>query len=484
MKKHNLNHASLGAKFGYATGDILGGGAYVLISLLFLEYLVNVQGLNAGLAGVVIMLGKIWDAVTDPMMGIISDRTRSRAGRRRIYLLIGVLPVIFTFAMMWFDLGAAGQMAKLVYFSAAYMLFSTAFTIVMVPYNALLPDMVESYRERAGFSTVRMLVSNLSALVTAVLPGLMLGDRSPAAYLRIGVLFGCFYGLPLIVTYFTTWELPQADSEIPGMGEMLRQLKDSFRNRAYRQYLGIFVCGQMATDVTTTLAVFWLRDILGRSSMLSALSGLTMIVALALLPLNNWLAQHRGKQVPAIWEQPVRILGLAIAFAMGKSSPLWLLLGVAILSGVGASASTFVPWTLLPDLPDSDEMISGRRNAGIYAGVSTFVRKFTSGVAIFLVGVALNAFGYVESSAGQSAVQSAQALLGVRVLYTLVPIALTVITWVLAARFTMTMENHAKIREAVRIRRETGAPAQDPALIAACEQVAGRKFDTMWVGRV
>lgn len=480
------SRSSLGAKLGYATGDILGGGAFSLISLLFLNFLVSYEGIGAGLAGTIVMLGKIWDAVTDPMMGVLSDRTRSRFGRRRIWILAGVLPVIFTFAMLWYSFGIQSTMGKVVYYVFAYMLFSTAFTIVMTPYNALLPDMVEDYNTRAGFSTIRLLISNLSALISVTLPSVLLGGetvRTQADYLRMGLIFGCFFGLPLLITFFTTWELPHPVTESGGFRSLLRQFRNSFSNRAYRQYLGIFVFGQMATDVCTTLMAFWLVDILRRTGLVTLVSGITMVVGVAVLPLNNWMAKKYGKQIPAVIDQPVRLIALAVAFFMGAESPFALLLLVSVLNGIGGSASSFVPWTLLPDLPDSDEMITGGRNAGLYAGVSTFVRKFTSGFAIFVVGLILQGFGYVETTAGQAVAQTETALLGVRVLFCVLPFLLTALTIWLAARYTLTKENHAKMRAAVACRRETGRATRDPALISACETIAGRSFETMWVGR-
>lgn len=168
---------------------------------------------------------------------------------------------------------------------------------------------------------------------------------------------------------------------------------------------------------------------------------------------------------------------------MGEKSPFWLLIFISILNGIGGSASSFVPWTLLPDLPDSDEMITGGYNSGIYAGVSTFVRKFTSGFAIFIVGLLLDAFGYAESDAGKTVTQTAGALLGVRVLFCLVPIVLTIITILLAMRYTLTKQNFAKMQTAVKTKKETGKPTDDPELIRACETIAGRKFESMWVGQ-
>jgi oligogalacturonide transporter len=168
---------------------------------------------------------------------------------------------------------------------------------------------------------------------------------------------------------------------------------------------------------------------------------------------------------------------------MNSASPVWLLVFVSILNGIGAGAASFVPWTLLPDLPDSDEMITGQRNAGVYAGMSTFVRKSTSGVAIFLVGVILSLFGYAESAAGQAVTQTSSALLGVRLMFTALPLLLSAITIWLGFRYTLTKGNHAAVRAAIDHKRESGRPVADAGIRKACETVAGRDFASLWAGK-
>ncbi|MFI3165762.1 MAG: MFS transporter [Bacillota bacterium] len=471
---------SLGSKFGYATGDVLGGGAFSLISLLFLAFLVTVEGIPATLAGFVVMAGKIWDAVSDPMMGVISDRTKSKMGRRRPYFLLGIIPVLVTFAMLWYSFGISSVGGKVAYYIFAYIMFSTAFTIVMTPYNALLPDMVDSYSERTGFSTIRMLVSNISAAISVILPPILIS--AGVSYVVMGLIFGAFYAFPLIITFKTTWEndCPESDMKF---ADLFKQLAVSFKNKTYRQYLGIFIYGQMATDVTSTMLIFWLTDVLIRSGMMSVLTAITMVVAICFLPVNNIIAKKIGKHMPAIYWQPLKIATCIIAFFFGASTPTIALVLICIVGGVGGGASSFVPWSLLPDLPDTDEMINGSKNAGIYAGMSTFIRKSTSGVAIFIVGVVMDLFGYVESTGDIVVVQTAEVLLGVRVLYCLVPALLALLTFFFAFRYRLTKENYVLIKKAIDHKKETGTAVSDPELITACEYVSGMSIDKLWVGR-
>ena len=133
-----------------------------------------VEGLPVLATTLIILIGKVWDAVTDPIMGRISDRTRSRFGRRRIYFLAGIVPVFLSFVMLFYSFGIQSVTAKIVYHAFAYMFFGTAFTVVMVPYNAILSDMTDDYNERTSYTTVRMCFSGGTSLLAAVLPGLII----------------------------------------------------------------------------------------------------------------------------------------------------------------------------------------------------------------------------------------------------------------------------------------------------------------------
>ena len=150
---------TFGAKCAYGAADIYGGGAFVIISTFFTVFLTKALGMPPALAGTIPLIGKVWDAVTDPIMGNIADRTRSRFGPKRFYILIGSVISAITFILMWVAFPGSGMTGKYIFYVGMYMLFSTGFTIVMVPYNGLLPDMVEDYQERGSFSSVRMIFS-------------------------------------------------------------------------------------------------------------------------------------------------------------------------------------------------------------------------------------------------------------------------------------------------------------------------------------
>jgi oligogalacturonide transporter len=171
MKKHS----DILGKIAYACGDIYGGGSFLIVGLLLLVFLTKVERLPGAWAGAIIFVGKAWDAVTDPLMGMLSDRTRSKFGRRRFYFLIGAIPVFVSWVMLWYSFGITGETAKIIYYMIAFMFFSTAFTIVMVPYNAILADMTDDYNKRSAFTGVRLSFSAGAAILCGTVPGMIMG---------------------------------------------------------------------------------------------------------------------------------------------------------------------------------------------------------------------------------------------------------------------------------------------------------------------
>ena len=480
-KKHTLI-----SKIGYGLGDIPNGGAFALLTLLYLNFLVSIEGMNPALAGIVVMIARIWDAFTDPLMGMISDRMKSKFGRRRVFLLFGAPLLLITFILLWYSFGITNAFGKFIYYTMAYILFSTAIAITAVPYNALLPDMVDGYKERTGYITIRMFISNIAATIAVTMPAFILGPeayRVAGDFLRMGIIFGLFFAIPLVLCFLMTWENPPQQKIALKSTGLVREFFASFKNQAFRQYLGIFVFGQVATDIGTAVTAFWLTDIMLRGDFLMVISGIVMVSGIAMLPVNNWLSKKYGKHFPTFVLMPLRIIALSIAFFMGENTSVLLLIATCILMGVGAGAASYVSWVILPDMPDTNELIHGVRNSGIFGAIATFARNFTSGISIFFVGLLLTIVGYEESVAGEMITQTPTALLGVRIIFAGVPIVLSIITAWLGWRFVLTKKNHELMRQAIDHKHAHGTPIQNKVVISTCEKISGHPFSNLWAGQ-
>ena len=261
-----MKKSQFSAKLAYGAADIYGGGSFLIISILYLVFLTDIVGLNPALAGSIPMIGKIWDAITDPIMGNIVDRTQSKYGAKRFYLLIGSFAGAITFAMMWISISASTNTLYFFYL-LMYILFSTGFTIVMVPYNALLPDMVSDYTQRSAFTMYRMIFSALAAILAGLVPNMIVNNfgATPAqGFLIMGIIFGFIFFLSIFFTFAKTWEAALPVVKTP-LSESFRESFSVFRNRSFRLYLGVFLFGQGSSDFVTTLIIYFLAVVLRQS---------------------------------------------------------------------------------------------------------------------------------------------------------------------------------------------------------------------------
>lgn len=478
------------SRIGYGSADILGGGAYTLTNLQFMFFLTSVEGISPIYAGLIIILAKIWDAISDPIMGVITDRTHSIFGRRRIYFLIGIPLILITFSFLWASWGFDSELAKVIYYTAAYISFFTSFTLVMVPYNALLPDMITDYSERVSYSTIRMIFSTFSSLISATVPSLIIGSMNESniasGFLLMGIVFAIFYSVPLIFSFVWTNENnnPDENKKTESFSSSFKSLFEALKNKAYRQYLKIFIFCQLGSDMFLNTTLYWVIYVICKDeSNVVYITGPALLIALLVLPINNRLAYKFGKHSPSYIILPFRIIGLTIAFFFTKETPMVYIIIVSVICGIGSSASSFVPWTLLADLPDSGYMITGKKTAGVYSSGATFIRKITQGLAMFLTGVILELFGFEKSTEGAGLIiQSESAIIGIKILFIIIPIMLTIIGIFYGIRYNLTKDRHKSILLAIKA-KENNNLCIDDEIKQDCEIVSGLKWNDIWVGK-
>ena len=246
----------------YGIGEFFGGGCFVIINSFFAVFLTKALGMPTALAGTIPMVGKIWDAITDPIMGNITDRTSSRFGPKRFYILIGSIASAVTFVLMWLRVSTPSIAVMYVFYIVMYCLFSTGFTIFSVPYSGLLPDMMDDYTMRSKFSNMRMVWSTLGAMVCGIVPTFMIKDNlDPASYLRCALLFGLLFFITSITVFFGTWE-KQKEPVRSTMKESFPQAVSVFKNRSFRLFLGLYLFGQCGMDFISGMAVYYVDDVL------------------------------------------------------------------------------------------------------------------------------------------------------------------------------------------------------------------------------
>ncbi len=186
--------------------------------------------INPGLAGTAFLVSKIWDAVTDPFEGVLTDRTRTRFGRRRPYLLAGIPFIFLSFFLMWYPVSFASEAGRFAWVLAAYLFFSTVISLVMTPYSALAAELTLDYHERGSLMSWRILFSSVSSLVCAVAPLeiVRLFADVRTGWMAMAVVFGLFFALPFVAVFL----LHAGAARVPAAAQLVQPARDLRRPRS------------------------------------------------------------------------------------------------------------------------------------------------------------------------------------------------------------------------------------------------------------
>jgi oligogalacturonide transporter len=500
MTKDKSAKNSLKAKFCYAAGDIYGGGAFMIFSLFFMNFLVLVEGLPVMATTAIIFIGRLWDAITDPIVGRISDGTRSRYGRRRIFFLIGIVPVYLSFVMLFYSFGIENTAAKIAYYTFSYMFFGTAFAIVMVPYNAILSDMISDYNERTSFTTVRMLFSGGAALLSAVIPSIMIrtigdsviGPGQKPGYLAMALVFAGIFALSWIAVFLGTKE---RDNLPPPEKIGISGWLSVFRNKAYRNFLGIFLSFQVAVDLVLAMLIFYIDIVVQHYRNYEIIVGTLLVCSILLLPVMEAVAKKHSKAHPLYIGLPVWIAATAAFIWLDSGVPVIVMCVLAALIASGAAAGNLSTWSMLTDVFDIDELITGKRREGVYSGTTTFLRKAASGIAVMLMGLGFNAIGFDQNryallKAGSGSFDpvsySQEAIVsGIRLMFVLTPLVLLGTCLVFALRNRITKRRFEAVLKAVEcIKTQGSLEGLSETETADVLAATGAGKDRLWGGRL
>ncbi len=458
-RRKDLQRMPVWRKVAYGAGDSGFSLTSTALALLYLYFLINVVGLDPAAAGISIGIGRVWDALNDLFVGTLSDRTRSRWGRRRPYLLFGAIPLGVTFVLMWLVPSTDQQTPLLIYYTAMYILFDTLFTLTNVPYIALTPEIAPTYDERTSLHSYRMAFSIGFGLVGAVAPlaivDAIAGSNPTAADLRsayaaMAAVLGLFSIFPIYIAFFAVRENPEYQL-LP-----TPSLRQSFRiaasNRAFLIAVGIYLLTWIPIDLIQFVLVFLLRDYFGLSDGdVNVVFGLLFGTAILALPLWVWVSQRWNKN--RAYQVGIAFLAVVlVALSFTAPGQPVLIVILAILAGIGLSAAHAIPLAMLPDTIEWDELRSSNRQEAAYYSVVTLIQKLIGAATIALTGSLLAATGYVQT-AGTAVPQPPAAIAAIRLLSGLLPAAIFAAGIVLCAFYPLTRERHARLRKAIEKKR-------------------------------
>jgi GPH family glycoside/pentoside/hexuronide:cation symporter len=524
-------------KLAYGAGDL--GPAITANILVFylLFFFTDVAGLQPGLAGSILTIGKISDAINDPIVGVISDRTRSRWGRRLPWMLFGAVPFGIIYYLQWIiphfsDNNNVNQWWLFGYYVLIGVLFNIAYTIVNLPYTALTPELTQDYNERTSLNSFRFAFSiggSILSLILYILVSSAFSDNSAFGYeilgiicavisilaivwcalriqergtepilrerqkkilglvlIGIGVLLFCFgiaiaqmnlsaanpailnfirilaillsllivaFGVTLLFAKPETHLIDedaireQAETQQAASIPYLEQLRIAFSNRPFLYVIGIYLFSWLAVQLTASILVYhvvsWMRLPENQSGLVAL-----AVQGTALIMLFFWQAVSKIFDKKAVYFMGMSFWLIAqIGLFSLQPTQVPLMYILAIMAGVGVSVAYLIPWSMIPDVIELDELKTGQRREGVFYAFMVFLQKLGLALGLFLVGIVLEASGFITREAGQPIPdQPESALWAIRLAIGPLPALFLIGGLILAYFYPITREVHAEIR--------------------------------------
>jgi sugar (Glycoside-Pentoside-Hexuronide) transporter len=440
-------------KVAYGLGDLGNNVAYGAMGFYLVFFLTDVAGLSPLWAGYIFMIVRIWNAIFDLIIGVVSDRTKTRHGRRRPYLLFGAIPLSISFALLW-QMFFKDMNQMIIYYIIAGIFFSTMYSFVAIPYNSLLPEMSQDYDERTSISGYKMAFSFVGSLLSAMGVTLIVDTIYPGksmyqvSYPVMGLILGAVIAVTVLLAFLGTKE--RVEPKISEQKENFwKNLFSLFKLKEYKLVLGIFIGNMVGFDVIMALYIYFMKYALKVSSDISYIfMAIPLVIAVVVTPLWVNMSNRIGKQRTYIISAIYFLIPLisCIFLPEGKMIPIII---VVVLIGAGISASQVLTFSILPDVVEVDELKNGVRREGIIYGSTMFLYKVSSAVIVAIVTSLMGLFGYVESAGDAIIQQPSSAIFGIRLLISCVPALFFVLSAIFVRKLPLGKEAFDKIKESV-----------------------------------
>ncbi len=444
------------ASYG-APGLVL--AALALTFYVFLpKYYADVVGINLTVLGVVVLLSRVWDAVIDPAIGALSDRTTSRWGRRRPWMAAGALPLALTFMLLVVIPHIGSAVLEGLYLGALTFVFFVFWTMVTVPYEALGAELSFNYDERTRLIGVREAAVLAGTLLAALIPiaigigsdlSMHLADQRQR-YLLLGGIYAVLVILLVGVCVLSVPERRWAESQRPK--EFLRNIASIFRNKPFRTLLAAYAVSALGVSVAATTILFYTEYVLGSSGGAVFLA-IYLGIGTATVPFWIYLARRLDKRRAWLLALGVNTGAFVWAMLLGRGDATWFGV-IVVLSALGLGGVMGLPPSMQADVIDYDEWTSGRRREGEYIGFWSIVKKLAAASSAGLAFPILDLSGYAPGVEQQSA----SAVWALRLLYVGTPSLCNVIAIFVAWRYPISRGLHEQIRRDIDARLAAGEP--------------------------
>ena len=483
----------------YGSGDFLGAGTTALTAAWLLYFYTTFCGLTPIEATFIFATARVADAVLSPLMGYLTDNfggtwLGKRFGRRKFLILLGI-PCVFSYSLMW-----VGEM-NYVYYLLTYLLFDIVYTMILVPYETLVPEMTDDFKQKTKFSGARIALAQLSAILAAFLPGILLqqlGKDNPLSFFYSSLVFSVICALVLTLVYFFTWERPaelkseamlkiERERQQLTLGQSLKRLKvelsSTLRIKIFRQHLGLYLGGYIAQDVFNAVFTYYVVFVLMQtatvaSNLMGVMAILQFVAVIAMIPLCIRFGPAPSYRL-AVTLFALAVISYGFLYFSHMSDSMSLLLLISALAGLGRGGINYVPWNIYTYIADVDETITGQRREGIFAGVMTLTRKASQAGAVMLVGIILQLSGFVSGKSEQLP-SVGHTILGVLVVGSLVMLTMG---FIISLYFRLNLQTHRVLVQETQKMRIANRPVPEQITTedrTTVELLTGLQYESLW----
>lgn len=439
--------AGLSEKIGYGFGDMSSSMFWKIFSYYLPFFYSNIFGLSLAHAGTLVLVTKLYDAVSDPVMGLIADRTNTRWGKYRPYLLWIAIPFAIAGVLAFFTPQTDNYTFKHVYAYVTYILMMTVYTAINVPYGAMLGVMTDDSREKSVFSSFRMFFAFIGSFIAmgsfepllklrqsivGTLPAeWTLADSTPAdwtiAVSVIGIVCAVLFILSFLMTREHVTEAEMARKTVKenhneaAKTSVAEDLKALVANGPWWMLLGGGIAILLFNCVRGGAAAYYFADVLGTNAIFTLALFLTVgeISQLVGVVVTVPVSEKIGKKATFLLVLvAVTVLSVIVAFLPETPAGMWALLVSQILICIAIGINSPLLWSMFADVADYSELKNGRASTGLIFSSSSMAQKFGAAFGSAIVLWVLMAFGYDNA---KGAVQTPEALATIKALISWIP---------------------------------------------------------------
>jgi|TARA_B100000315_G_scaffold257662_1_gene307186 sugar (glycoside-pentoside-hexuronide) transporter len=415
------------------------GFMFFMVALYLMKFGTDNLMISPAVMGAIFGISRIWDALTDPVAGYLSDRTEFSFGRRRPWILLSILPIGITFYMLWSPPQSFEGTALIVWMGASVLLFYTAMTIFVVPHTSLGAELSVDYHERTTIFGLRHVIWNSGSLLALVAMYLLITAediRSTAA--DMSLIAGGLTAVLMLWMVFRTEER----AEYQGRGERnpLTAFADVVRNPHARLLLIVFFIENLGAATIGIMTPYVSQYVVGTPNLTPFYIALYLIPSIASVPVWVYLSRRVGKKRLWILSMLLTGGGFGAMFFLTEGA-ITLICILAVICGLGAGSGAVVGPSIQADVIDYDEYRSGKRKEGAYFATWNFVFKTATGITLMLTGFVLEYSGFIPNVA-----QTDDVKFALLALYALFPLVCYAVGALIFTRFSLDEAEYDRIR--------------------------------------